>query len=627
MKDSMPEPCAEWRDKLAARHLNDLTPEEHAALQAHLKTCANCRAAYEDYQHLEQHIRSFFSSRRAANAFLSTFHAREHRTTFLERDTDDIYIVSLDPPRPPHRSAYKTRFTPLSTLVAALFMFALVASFILLEMNAPSRNHIATTPSYISVQQTPDHELIGLSDGSIIFDTQRPDGKLKEQAAAQFRAGNLSAAEQLFQQAVNLDPSDAEAHIYLADTRILANHQPYETIIIGAMLSGSYIGVGHDDLQGAYIAQQQFNTQCLLPHCTQIRLLVANVGSGTGTSDEAAFATAVSKQIVQATLADKSIVGLVGFPFTVSSLNAVDILAPHHIPMVSPTSSADQLSGLSPYFFRVVPPNSSEAQVGANYAISSLHTGRVAVFVDPTNEYSNSLASDFMERYTELGGKVVAIEQFTIGANNNMPALLVNALQAKPDLIYFSGYVGDINPLLTSLPTSAPFAHLQVLGGDALYELSEYTPAALAVFNRLHFTAFAYPDEWQALGLAKQAPAFFQEYARTYSNNPLQQQGLYGYTRPENDTILNFDAMQTMLTAVKNALQITPTRPLTGGDVQVALTHITGAHAIQGVSGQIAFDANGNPINKVVLVLSVSPQRQIQLVSIWGNFLVPGKHH
>ncbi len=627
MKDSMPEPCAEWRDKLAARHPNDLTPEEQAALQTHLVTCANCRTVYAVYQKLERQLHALFAAPSAADAFLYTLKApRARRSAFLEQDTDDIRIVPLDPERQHNqrrRSISQRAFTAAGIVLAALVVLALVTSFLLQAARVSHKSNIAATPSYIGAVQTADHERIGLSDGRVIFDTNRPDGKLKQAAAIQLRAGNLIQAERLFQQAVTLEPSDAEAHIYLADTRILAAHQSYETVIIGAMLAGSYIGVGHDDLQGAYIAQQQFNTHCLLPHCMQIRLLIANVGSGTGTSDEAAFATTVSNQIVQAAQADKSIVGVVGFPFSVSSLSAVDILAPYHIPMVASTASADQLTGRSPYFFRVAPTNNSEAIVGAKYAITSLHARRVAIFVDPTNEYSNSLATDFVNQYTALGGKIVATEQFTTGASNNMPTLLNNALQSSPDLIYFSGYIGDINPLLTSLPTTGAFAHLQVLGGDALYELSEYTPNALNAFNRLHFTAFAYPDEWGALGLGAQQPAFFQDYAHTFSRNSANESGLYGYTRPENDTILNFDAMQTMLTAMRTALQTNTT--LNGTDVQIALTHITGTHALQGVSGQIAFGPDGNPINKAVLVLSVNAHRQIQFVSLWGDFLAPKK--
>ncbi len=50
-------PCEEWAEKLAARHQEDLTPQEHLALQEHLARCPACAAQYEVYQSLEARIR------------------------------------------------------------------------------------------------------------------------------------------------------------------------------------------------------------------------------------------------------------------------------------------------------------------------------------------------------------------------------------------------------------------------------------------------------------------------------------------------------------------------------------------------------------------------------------------
>jgi hypothetical protein len=44
------------------------------------------------------------------------------------------------------------------------------------------------------------------------------------------------------------------------------------------------------------------------------------------------------------------------------------------------------------------------------------------------------------------------------------------------------------------------------------------------------------------------------------------------------------------------------------------LTKITGTQAIQGASGQIAFGSDGDPVDKAVLILAVSPEGFIQMV-------------
>lgn len=49
-------PCATWATRLAARHPSDLSPAEHADLQAHLQTCPACASAADAYTFMERAI-------------------------------------------------------------------------------------------------------------------------------------------------------------------------------------------------------------------------------------------------------------------------------------------------------------------------------------------------------------------------------------------------------------------------------------------------------------------------------------------------------------------------------------------------------------------------------------------
>ena len=180
--------------------------------------------------------------------------------------------------------------------------------------------------------------------------------------------------------------------------------------------------------------------------------------------------TEVAGQIVQAAKQDSTIVGVMGWSFSAYAEKAIPVLAQAHIPMVSSTASADSLSGISPYFFRVAPPNKTQAIAGAKYAEQQLHAKRVALFVDPNNPYSSNLADDFKQQFVADGNQIVDTENYTVGDKANLPALLPKALNSNPDLIYFAGYADDLAVLLVNFPTSQP--NLQVLGGDGLYEPS-----------------------------------------------------------------------------------------------------------------------------------------------------------
>nr|BBH93771.1 hypothetical protein KTA_19700 [Thermogemmatispora argillosa] len=454
-------------------------------------------------------------------------------------------------------------------------------------------------------------ELLGLSDGSIIFDTTRSSGdaSLKQQAAKSFKADDYAAAQSYLAQAIATDSNDAEALIYQENLRVLASGSPYLTLVIGTMLTGSDTDVGREILQGAYVAQREFNDAGGL-NGLKLRLLIANSGSEDG------YAGTVAQQIVQAARQDSSIVGVMGWPFSAQTINAVGVLTRAHIPIVSGTASSDQLSGLSPYFFRVAPSNQVQATAGARYALETLHARRVAAFYDQGNSYSSSLYRDFREAFTQGGGQIVVEEHYQRSQTNQLPALLSDALSKNPDLIYFAGYASDITPLLKYLPTTGPFAHLPVLGGDALYQPQGYS-AVRQAFTRLHFTSFAYPDEWSYLGRSQ--PAFFSDYSRLYSGNG--QHSGYGYTRADFNTILAYDATETLLEGCRRALASgSNQQTLTGDKLRQALTTISGSRSIQGISGQISFASNGDPIDKAVVVLNVDNQGHIKIASIEGRF-------
>ncbi len=477
----------------------------------------------------------------------------------------------------------------------------------------------------IGVVKASNAEYIGISDGTFAFDTGngRLDGNLKQQAAQKLAAGDTTGAVSLWSEAVSTDTNDAESLIYLENQRVLASGNPYITIVVGTMLTGdsATVSVGRDDLQGAYVGQKTSNDGFKLHNNVLVRLLIANSGS------TAADTKAVAQQIVQLSHVDSTFVGVMGWPYSGYAAIAIGVLAPAHIPMISQTASSDSLTGISPYFFRVAPPNQRQGIEGAKYAELTLHAKTAALFYDQANLYTQSLADAFRKQFTADGNQIVATETYTITKPANFSRLINDAATHNPDLIYFAGYANDASVLLTDLPTTGPLATTPVMGGDALYEIGGYQSSFRAAASRLNFTTFAYPDQWQFLcgqgqTYACTPPSFFADYKAFYDPNNQHTTGSpYGYTRADGDAILSYDATLAMLTAVNNALTgskkaITPSEMLQG------IKAIQGKNAIQGVSGQIAFGSDGNPINKALVILKVVNGGFFTLVSVQPCFPV-----
>jgi len=467
-------------------------------------------------------------------------------------------------------------------------------------------------------------ETIGISEGNAAFDTSfgRQNSALKQQAALKFVAGDTSGAVTLWNQAVQKNTNDAEALIYLENQHVIASGNPYITIVVGTMLTGdnATVSIGHDNLQGAYVAQKSFNDVSKLNNNVLVRLLIANSGSTPADTKQ------VAEQIVQLAQVDKHFVGVMGWPFSSYASIAISILRPARIPMISQTASSDALTGISPYFFRVAPPNQRQGIEGAKYAEKTLHATKAVIFEDRNNLYTQSLANAFSTQFTADGNQIVATETYTVGKTTNFPQLITDAASHNPDLIYFAGYANDAGVLLNDLPTTGPFASIPIMGGDALYEIHGYQNSLHAAASRLNFTSFAYPDEWQFLcgqgqKYACSQPSFFANYKAYYDPNNQHTSGAYGFQRADGDTILSYDATLAMLTAVNNALTGTKTA-ITTNDLLLGIQAIKGTNALQGVSGQIAFGPDSNPINKALVILRVVNGGFFTLVSVQPCFPV-----
>ena len=64
-------------------------------------------------------------------------------------------------------------------------------------------------------------------------------------------------------------------------------------------------------------------------------------------------------------------------------------------------------------------------------------------------------------------------------------------------------------------------------------------------------------------------------------------------------------------------------QPITPENLRQALAQINSPNAFQGVSGRIAFDASGDPIDKAIVILYVDPNGHIKMEPArLGQFLL-----
>jgi ABC-type branched-subunit amino acid transport system substrate-binding protein len=489
-------------------------------------------------------------------------------------------------------------------------------------------------------QNTFQQKHIGISDGRFVFDTfhGRTDVNDKEQAARDILQGNLSGAVDAFTKATTEDPIDGEALIYNEDLHILQNNAPYVTIVLGLPIDNSDVDINIDrnNMESAYLAQHSINTGNMLPNGLKLRILIDN--SGPNDSDVGTVAQFVANRVDKVGNLDH-IIAVIGWPFSSQTINAEDIIASVHVPLISQTASSVKLSGSNPYFFRVNPPDDQQGKTLGSYAVNQLGARTILVMRDQSDPYSVSLANAFTNSVQALHATAInnSADFFTEATTTvtQYQRIVIDAINKGVALIFIAGLDVDAIRLANALgnisrynPFSSYLAGLKILGGDAvdtglLLGQGNGPDAALAKafpqdMQRLIFTAFGHADEWSFLKVAKnQQPMFFTDWSGTYQSSSVGTENAPG---PGNDAILTNDAIGVIIKAASSVKG-----PITGQAIRDALASLGQGNvpAYQGISGRILFDSAGNPVDKAIVVLQVqdgSNGNQIALLKITGTF-------
>ncbi|GCF10485.1 hypothetical protein KDI_40490 [Dictyobacter arantiisoli] len=503
--------------------------------------------------------------------------------------------------------------------------------------------HNALDKQLVTELQSYQQKGIGLSDGRLVFDTYtgRVDVSLKKQAATALQSGNMSAAVDFLNQAVNSDPIDGEAQIYNEDLHILQHNSPYVTLALGLPVANSslYLGNVREQLEAVYLAQHEANTNNLLPGGLKLRIIIAN--SGSSNSNVATVAQFIANRVSNAGNLDH-LIGVIGWYNSTQTVDARDIISSVHLPIIAPTASSVKLSGSSPYFFRISPADDRQGDVLGSLLINNLKAKHILVFRDPTDSYSVSLSNAFAKRVQALGGSMVqqifsenqtTVAQYqqiiTDNANSSTPADAVFMAGFNVDGVRLAHAAGEA---ARAMPDSASLHNLKVVGGDDFYSVlllgqGGSADASLALnypqdMRRLIFTTFADAGEWQQFNIPQSHwPQLFQDWKSIYQGSAT---GTNAAT-PTYKGLMIYDAVGVAI----HGASLVHDGTITGDRLQSSLLKLgTGSvAAYQGISGQIRFDASThNPVDKALVILTVGTDanntNKIVIQQVLGTFRV-----
>ncbi|MFC1664618.1 ABC transporter substrate-binding protein [Pseudomonadota bacterium] len=139
---------------------------------------------------------------------------------------------------------------------------------------------------------------------------------------------------------------------------------------------------------------------------------------------------------VVAELVDQKVTAIIGHMTSSMSTETVPIVNKQRMLMLSPTTTADSLTGKDDYFFRIVGPTKSYAGTNAAYQYNKLGLHTIAAAYDIGNRaYAESWYDNFWQTFTKLGGKVVRTIPFKSGPDVHFDNLAKTLVESNADSV------------------------------------------------------------------------------------------------------------------------------------------------------------------------------------------------
>lgn len=237
--------------------------------------------------------------------------------------------------------------------------------------------------------------------------------------------------------------------------------------------------------------------------------------------------------------------------------------------LVAPAATNPAITDAGDYIFRACYTDPFQGTVGAKFAAENLGTKRAAVLYDVGNDYSVGLTDNFVKKFTEEGGEIVAKESYTTG-DKDFNAQLTKIKNANPDVVYLPDYYGTV--ALISKQLRAQGITTPTIGPDGWDGLAE--GAGDELLNGFYSNHYASDSSDEKV----------QKFAAAYKAK-------FG-TAPTSFAALAYDSVYMIKDAVAVAGSADPEK------VRDALEKTNGDY----VTGHMTFDEHHNPVKTAVIL-------------------------
>ena len=234
-------------------------------------------------------------------------------------------------------------------------------------------------------------------------------------------------------------------------------------------------------------------------------------------ADDSANEDAAAR-VAQAFYDNPAVVAVVGHLTSDASIVAAQVYGGGATPvtMITPSASSPDLSGISPYVFRICPSDSSHGAALAKFAWQRLAARRVGILFI-SDAYGRGVRKNFAADFARLGGSVVEADPYVPTTRTFEPYLSRMRLTGIDVLLLAADRTGAELALqeLRTLGIRWP-----VIGGDALAGIE--TAGSLA--DGMWISSAYLPDR-----VGEKNAAFVADYARAHPGERPDHRGASAY--------------------------------------------------------------------------------------------------
>lgn len=292
-----------------------------------------------------------------------------------------------------------------------------------------------------------------ISEGDVVF-VRSSTASEKLAAASAFAKKDYSKAVNGFSAALAKNKNDPESLIYFNNAKIGKNKS--FTIALSVPMT-SDVDVAQEILRGVAQAQNQVNQSGGI-NGTPLKVLIAD------DRNKADAAQAVAQKLIS----NSEVLGVIGNFSSGVTLAAGKVYGDGKLVLISPTSTAVQISGLSKYVFRTVPSDRFAGDALARYMLTNLKKQKVAVFFNSQSEYSKSIKDVFTTAIFGSGGQVVKEFDLT-SAGFNASQAVKEARDQGAEVLMLASNTSSLDQALQVAQTNTNPV-LPMLGGDDMYD-------------------------------------------------------------------------------------------------------------------------------------------------------------